>query len=967
MKQLAILFFICLYSFNIWGQRDDGSIPCWNIEEFPDVKDSIKINGFPVAKQSSTQETGIAAFAIDGNITGNWETQNISRTTIEANPYLDIDLGQSLSLAGLRAYYSEELYPEGLSNYYIFVSVSPFETASLLEVMSREDHQMIHVEAPQPSGQLIPLGFASGRYVRLQLAEEGFLSFAEVLISGGGVEVCDNGRDDDCDGDIDCEDSDCLPTILNLDVTTHRPTCQVCENGKIVVQASGRNLEYSIDGGTTFQDSPVFENLSGGDYAVMVRNKVGGCTTEGTAQLSALRGLLNSCCMNGGFENGDFEGWTGGVGQVNMDTGVAEFDNDSLSFVDDNRFDLVINGPDDTAPHQIINKDQNYTDPLIGDLPLFNEGSGNYIVRLGNRTTQRGATRLTYCFEVTDCNEDFYFNYLFVLEDPNHFPEDTLNPFFEYAFYLQESGELIGDKVRDFGDTNNEFYQVQEGQGDEEDIAYTFWTCATQNLSAHLGEVVCAEFVTGDCADGAHFGYAYIDGLCTPKEDALPQALVNIEAAYCGVDNPILLDASRSYGFNQYAWEVCQVDGQDQTFNCVEQDLTIGDQLDTFDIGNFYQQGGETFTCNQKYRIKLTLTNSCTEPVELIRYFTYYCDGEITLTYPDVINCLSEQANVPIEGTIDCNNCEIVNIEWMPAEFLDDATVQNPVILGSRNVNAFNRTYRIEALNDRGCKAETTIETTNVIVDDLSTEVIEDHCSFEFIGTVQLLEPFTGDNFEVDFKNTVTGDIRQGILISESDSSDQFVFNIIFQKNDRTLDGEWIVEIPSPDGTNNNCLESYIGAFESTDLFYGNMEYWVSSGFSPNNDGNNEVFNVRSPRGDVCGYDSTLLDYCSNAYRIQIKIFNRWGEKVYDEAVTAPLDSPMTSSAISWDGTFNGTDLSPDVFGVSIGFENCSHLDGFANSCTREVLEKMYIVDGKGIFIADSTCTSYAGNLTLQR
>lgn len=70
------------------------------------------------------------------------------------------------------------------------------------------------------------------------------------------------------------------------------PTCQFnsvtpsavsdcdADDGSISVSASSNtSLEYSIDNGDTFQVSPLFENLAGGDYTVVIRTSGGVCTS----------------------------------------------------------------------------------------------------------------------------------------------------------------------------------------------------------------------------------------------------------------------------------------------------------------------------------------------------------------------------------------------------------------------------------------------------------------------------------------------------------------------------------------------------------------------------------------------------------------------------------------------------------------------------------------------------------------
>jgi gliding motility-associated-like protein len=67
---------------------------------------------------------------------------------------------------------------------------------------------------------------------------------------------------------------------------------------------------------------------------------------------------------------------------------------------------------------------------------------------------------------------------------------------------------------------------------------------------------------------------------------------------------------------------------------------------------------------------------------------------------------------------------------------------------------------------------------------------------------------------------------------------------------------------------------------------------FIPNAFTPNGDGTNDLFRVRSE----------LI------IQLEMRIFNRWGEKVFQ---TSQLDS-------GWDGTYQGKILSPDVFGYFV-------------------------------------------------
>ena len=74
--------------------------------------------------------------------------------------------------------------------------------------------------------------------------------------------------------------------MINMTISRQSPTCG--GNGSIIVSANGGTpaYQYSINGGTTFQPSPVFSNLSGGNYIVVVKDINNVTSTQSVTLLS---------------------------------------------------------------------------------------------------------------------------------------------------------------------------------------------------------------------------------------------------------------------------------------------------------------------------------------------------------------------------------------------------------------------------------------------------------------------------------------------------------------------------------------------------------------------------------------------------------------------------------------------------------------------------------------------------------
>jgi gliding motility-associated-like protein len=191
----------------------------------------------------------------------------------------------------------------------------PNLTAGDYHVMARENYDCITdagvavVEedgAPEitsfqktdPSHCLSPDGFieieASGDLGPIEYSVNGGLSWqaANVFngLSNGAYQLMARYQNGSCtvEGPIASLDAPGAPVIL--DIQTTEPFCEN-EDGTLFIQATpstNTTLEYSIDNGQTWQDQGLFENLSAGNYPVVVRNSNLSCPTQaGTIQLES--------------------------------------------------------------------------------------------------------------------------------------------------------------------------------------------------------------------------------------------------------------------------------------------------------------------------------------------------------------------------------------------------------------------------------------------------------------------------------------------------------------------------------------------------------------------------------------------------------------------------------------------------------------------------------------------------------
>lgn len=151
------------------GSRDGGDGP-----------QPLSITG--TATQSSTFVDAIAARAVDGNRDGTFNAASTSHTGLDTTPWWQVDVGVSGVIDGVRVWNRTDCCSDRLSNFWVFVSDTPFGTDVSLEelVASPNVSKVFCSDVPCPSATMrLPFG-SRGRYVRVQLQDTGHLCIAEV-------------------------------------------------------------------------------------------------------------------------------------------------------------------------------------------------------------------------------------------------------------------------------------------------------------------------------------------------------------------------------------------------------------------------------------------------------------------------------------------------------------------------------------------------------------------------------------------------------------------------------------------------------------------------------------------------------------------------------------------------------------------------------------------------------------------
>lgn len=881
---------LCLLALNWCGSAQS------QLNDFADFPCEGKTDRYlkiPAQKMgvSSISGDNLAAYAIDGHLA----ELEFAQTEIENDPYMEFDLGSSYFVEEFELFSTQDDF----SNVHAIVSETPLVFADLEATLNQPFVHWAAIRRGNDGEARVAVG-GPVRYLRIQRAGFGDLRINEVTIIGDpgpydDEEICDNGIDDDCDGLVDCADPDCAPVIWA--VNGYDPSCpECCIDGRITIQAFGDDLQVSIDGGVTWVDYVrgqilEFSGLAVGSYDIVVRNR--NCTVNyGVIVLSQPQGDPTESCANGGFEDGNLNGWTGSSGHW------EDTDGDG-------------NGDTPVIDHQGFGNDtpcvlttDNLQDDCLDMATNQSAGNGDYLVQLGNADAPFGEINaLEYCFVVDASNQDFNFTYAVVLENPeNHPPEER--PYFKYT--LSSSGDVIAEELHNASD---EFFQNVCGG------AVKGWTVECFDLSAYLGEEVCINFEVGDCGWGGHFGYAYIDGICADKEDVTPTAAVSIDNAYCQ-NQVVTATGDGSDGYNRYSWTVCRY-YNGQPAQCYSTEPQIGFNTPVLDdvLGFFFgdhPNAGE-LNCGDTFRVTLNLYNDCYYS-SASRDFQYICEENL-ISYQDIVVC-SNLRDLPITGTNDCDGCEV---HWSNGQYLNNAHIPFPTIEGSRNIYAFDVPYVVEVVNEWGCVYRDTVQvyTAGEILGEveLLTQTL-DHCEFEVTAEVKLDSPMSPSSLQVTF--TVDGDRYDGVLLSGPGSSTLHTFGLpmnLARGEDHSIHVRVLAShVPGDAVVYGNCTLAADIHTSKDSPFFGDVDVYVPNVFTPNGDGINDLF-----------FPSFGPD--PGVYEAFMTIYDRWGELLFEGHAVAPIDGPGLTGqepGLPWDGTFNGQSVAAGVYVWVLDYQNCT-------------------------------------------
>ena len=262
---------------------------------------------------------------------------------------------------------------------------------------------------------------------------------------------------------------------------------------------------------------PYFESLYTATYlsflekekAEAEKNKVGLSTKT-----------MGSSCNNLDFSSGDLTGWTGKWNNVPGAAGTGIYGGLTVTGLNTNGLNSM------NYVHEICTGGYDPHVPISCVPPGY-----NYALRLGNDSAYElsleASTPYPYnhqtisnTFSVTISTQIISFWYAVVLDQSTLVPHPvTQQPFFTINIYDSTGAEVMCvnyDVNLSIASAIGDYKDVIDPSG-QYDFRYKNWSQVLIPLSSYIGQNVTLTFQTSDCANGGHFGYAYIAGNCNPN------------------------------------------------------------------------------------------------------------------------------------------------------------------------------------------------------------------------------------------------------------------------------------------------------------------------------------------------------------------------------------------------------------------------------------------------------------------
>lgn len=621
------------------------------------------------------------------------------------------------------------------------------------------------------------------------------------------------------------------------------------------------------------------------------------------------------CPVNGNAESNSFSNWTTYTSTAQDPQNLNAF---SPGF-DSGRFG--VHDATTTIPPMLDSGVDGY-----GDFPIPSEGT--YCFRVGNDGVGAQAEAMRYTFTVTPQNKIFKLRYALVLQDGGH--PSGKNPAAWFYFVKGatvtpsfEDFAVFGNTMRSFvADLSNPFYKQSATISS---VVYRPWECIEFDLSEYVGQTLSFVAIVRDCVEGGHFGYMYLDGLCT-EWPAIAAGSLN-KTEMCPQET-LILNGSASEGEDSYFVEVAEMDPNDMYSyapgGMVTSDWFVAQEAPSnFNVSSYIASKGKQFECGKKYKVKLAVANQCATWNETNFWVDIVCP-EVDLG-PDVNQCcvgdgVAQDYGIGVSPPVPGNTYSWTSI---PAGFTSNSSSVSVI-------PTQNTAYVLEVTDPGGCKGTDTIAfrfLPNTITINLTSEY--KLCDKQPYVTASISVPhcIPDPAFEA--------------LIGLVDYSDiQWHFQPTGGTSTFIGSGKTI-HAPNADGiltaSYNNLACEFTGSTssQSMQLYYrpGGHGLIAPNTFTPDGGTYNNVFRILefgpdAPEnvGEGPAYD--IVDF-------RLRLWDRWGENYKTiskaDAGRLPHENVMQGD-IFWDGTYNGLGVQDGVYNYTLEMQYCG-TDHFERVC----------------------------------
>lgn len=246
----------------------------------------------------------------------------------------------------------------------------------------------------------------------------------------------------------------------------------------------------------------------------------------------------NSNCKNLNFELGNFTNWVGYTWRNSIDE--PQINTDPVPGIVSRRHTIM----SDTSEYdkntgyalRKIPKGYKYC-ARLGDELMSGDGTGNPRARCWEQS-------LRYTMTIDSSNCLLIFKFALVLQFAvTHY--EVNEPRFKLTLY-DSNGNILPDCSNYDVYASNKYvkgFKTYMPSGSNVPVQWRDWTTVGANLMKYIGQTITIEFMSADCREHWHYGYAYFLAECHP---------FYIAVKYCAADTAAKLIAPE--GFERYKW-----------------------------------------------------------------------------------------------------------------------------------------------------------------------------------------------------------------------------------------------------------------------------------------------------------------------------------------------------------------------------------------------------------------------------